>query len=45
MALKIRMSRGGAKKRPFYSIVVAEHTSPREFLPATRAARAAETAC
>jgi small subunit ribosomal protein S16 len=30
MALKIRMSRGGAKKRPFYSIVVAEHTSPRD---------------
>ena len=30
MALKIRMTRGGAKKRPFYSIVVAEHTSPRD---------------
>ena len=30
MALKIRMTRGGAKKRPFYSIVVAEHTNPRD---------------
>jgi len=30
MALKIRMTRGGAKKRPFYSIVVTEHTSPRD---------------
>ena len=30
MSLKIRMTRGGAKKRPFYSIVVAEHTSPRD---------------
>ena len=26
----IRLARGGAKKRPFYSIVVAEHTSPRD---------------
>ncbi|MEC8216089.1 MAG: 30S ribosomal protein S16, partial [Pseudomonadota bacterium] len=24
MALKIRLARGGAKKRPFYRIVVAE---------------------
>ena len=24
MALKIRLSRGGAKKRPFYRIVVAD---------------------
>jgi small subunit ribosomal protein S16 len=24
MSLKIRMSRGGAKKRPFYRIVVAD---------------------
>ena len=27
MALKIRLSRGGAKKKPFYRIVVAEATS------------------
>lgn len=30
MALKIRLARGGAKKRPFYKIVVAEVTSPRD---------------
>jgi small subunit ribosomal protein S16 len=30
MALKIRLARGGAKKRPFYKIVVAEATSPRD---------------
>jgi len=30
MALKIRLARGGAKKRPFYSIVVAESRSPRD---------------
>ena len=30
MALKIRMSRGGAKKRPFYSIVIADSRSPRD---------------
>ena len=30
MALKIRMSRGGAKKRPFYRIVVAEGSAPRD---------------
>ena len=30
MALKIRFSRGGAKKRPFYKIVVAEALSPRD---------------
>jgi small subunit ribosomal protein S16 len=30
MALKIRMARGGAKKRPFFSIVVAEAASPRD---------------
>lgn len=30
MALKIRLTRGGAKKRPFYRIVVAEATSPRD---------------
>ncbi len=30
MALKIRLSRGGAKKRPYYRIVVAEARSPRD---------------
>jgi small subunit ribosomal protein S16 len=30
MALKIRLARGGAKKRPFYRIVIAEATSPRD---------------
>jgi len=30
MALKIRLSRGGAKKRPYYRIVVAEETAPRD---------------
>jgi small subunit ribosomal protein S16 len=30
MSLKIRMTRGGAKKRPFYSIVVADSRSPRD---------------
>ena len=30
MALKIRLSRGGTKKRPFYKIVVAEALSPRD---------------
>ena len=29
MSLKIRMSRGGAKKRPFYRIVVADTRAPR----------------
>jgi small subunit ribosomal protein S16 len=28
--LKIRMSRGGAKKRPFYKIVVADSRRPRD---------------
>ncbi|MDC1171489.1 30S ribosomal protein S16 [Alphaproteobacteria bacterium] len=32
MALKIRLARGGAKKRPFYRIVVAENTAPRDGL-------------
>jgi small subunit ribosomal protein S16 len=32
MALKIRLARGGAKKRPFYRIVIAENTSPRDGL-------------
>lgn len=30
MALKIRLARGGAKKKPYYRMVVAEHTSPRD---------------
>ncbi len=30
MALKIRLSRGGSKKRPFYKIVIAENSSPRD---------------
>jgi small subunit ribosomal protein S16 len=30
MALKIRLARGGAKKRPFYTIVVADSRSPRD---------------
>jgi len=30
MATKIRLSRGGAKKRPFYRIVVADSRSPRD---------------
>ena len=30
MAIKIRLSRGGAKKRPFYRIVVADSRSPRD---------------
>ncbi len=30
MSLKIRLTRGGAKKRPFYRIVVAEATAPRD---------------
>ncbi len=30
MSLKIRLARGGSKKRPFYSIVVADSRSPRD---------------
>ena len=30
MATKIRLARGGSKKRPFYSIVVADERSPRD---------------
>ncbi|MGH8617676.1 MAG: 30S ribosomal protein S16 [Burkholderiales bacterium] len=26
----IRLARGGAKKRPFFNMVVAEHTKPRD---------------
>ena len=30
MPLKIRLSRGGAKKRPFYRVVVADSRMPRD---------------
>ncbi|AZN70412.1 30S ribosomal protein S16 [Georhizobium profundi] len=30
MALKIRLARGGAKKRPYYHIVIADVRSPRD---------------
>ena len=30
MAVQIRLSRGGAKKRPYYRIVVADSRSPRD---------------
>lgn len=30
MALKIRLSRAGAKKRPFYQVVIADSASPRD---------------
>jgi small subunit ribosomal protein S16 len=30
MSLKIRLARGGAKKRPFYNIVIADSHSPRD---------------
>lgn len=30
MALRIRLARGGSKHRPFYHIVVAENTAPRD---------------
>jgi small subunit ribosomal protein S16 len=30
MSLKIRLARGGAKKRPHYSIVVTDSRSPRD---------------
>jgi small subunit ribosomal protein S16 len=30
MAVSIRLSRGGAKKRPYYRIVVADSRSPRD---------------
>ena len=28
--LKIRLARGGAKKRPYYSIVIADSRAPRD---------------
>lgn len=30
MALKIRLARGGSKKRPFYRVVIAEAGCPRD---------------
>lgn len=30
MSLKIRLARGGSKKRPFYSIVIADARAPRD---------------
>lgn len=30
MALKIRLARGGAKKRPFYRMVVSDSRNPRD---------------
>ncbi len=30
MSLKIRLARGGAKKRPFYRVVVADSRTPRD---------------
>jgi len=30
MAVKIRLARGGAKKRPYYRIVVADASAPRD---------------
>lgn len=30
MATKIRLARGGAKKRPFYRIVIADARAPRD---------------
>lgn len=30
MSLKIRLARGGTKKRPYYRVVVAEATAPRD---------------
>jgi small subunit ribosomal protein S16 len=30
MSVRIRLARGGVKKRPFYSIVVADSRSPRD---------------
>lgn len=30
MSVKIRLARGGSKKRPFYSIVIADTRAPRD---------------
>lgn len=34
--VKIRLSRGGAKKRPFYTIVATDHRAPRDGRPLER---------
>ena len=39
MSLKIRLSRGGAKKRPFYRVVVADARMPRDGRFIERSAR------
>jgi len=43
MSVKIRLSRGGTKKRPYYYVVVADSTSPRDG-PLYRADRHAQSA-
>ena len=30
MSVKMRLSRGGSKKRPYYYVVIANSTSPRD---------------
>ena len=30
MAVKIRLARGGTKKRPYYRVVVADERAPRD---------------
>jgi small subunit ribosomal protein S16 len=30
MSLKMRLARGGSKKKPFYSVVIADSRSPRD---------------
>jgi small subunit ribosomal protein S16 len=30
MSVKMRLSRGGAKKKPYYYIIITPHTSPRD---------------
>ena len=30
MSVKMRLARGGAKKKPYYYIVIANHTAPRD---------------
>ena len=45
MAMKIRLARGGSKKRPFYRIVAADSRMPRDgrfiarLAPTTRCCR------
>ena len=44
MAMKIRLARGGSKKRPSYSIVAADSRSPAPAPPAFAAPPAAHPA-